>query len=64
MDMQRYDVVMYGSPPWGFRLAGGADFYQEISINRVTPGNHFIFIVVRMKALPNVRGMVFLTSKP
>ncbi|XP_063712031.1 PDZ and LIM domain protein 7-like [Symsagittifera roscoffensis] len=36
---QKYEVCMTGSPPWGFRLAGGADFDQQITIGRVTPGS-------------------------
>ncbi|XP_075250583.1 PDZ and LIM domain protein 7-like isoform X2 [Convolutriloba macropyga] len=35
----KFDICMTGSPPWGFRLAGGADFHQPITISRVTPGS-------------------------
>ncbi|XP_034041267.1 PDZ and LIM domain protein 1 [Thalassophryne amazonica] len=31
-------VVMQGPGPWGFRLVGGKDFEQPLTISRVTPG--------------------------
>ncbi|KAJ8000887.1 hypothetical protein DPEC_G00185060 [Dallia pectoralis] len=33
------DVVLNGPPPWGFRLIGGRDFNQPLTIARVTPGS-------------------------
>ncbi|CAL8257009.1 unnamed protein product [Lota lota] len=32
-------VVMEGPGPWGFRLVGGKDFEQPLTISRVTPGS-------------------------
>ncbi|CAM4726744.1 unnamed protein product [Leuciscus chuanchicus] len=32
-------VVLQGSGPWGFRLVGGKDFEQPLTISRVTPGS-------------------------
>ncbi|XP_036402502.1 PDZ and LIM domain protein 1 [Megalops cyprinoides] len=32
-------VVMQGPGPWGFRLVGGKDFEQPLTISRVTPGS-------------------------
>lgn len=31
-------VVLEGPAPWGFRLTGGKDFNQPLTISRVTPG--------------------------
>lgn len=32
-------VVLEGPGPWGFRLVGGKDFEQPLTISRVTPGS-------------------------
>ncbi|XP_045927179.1 PDZ and LIM domain protein 1 [Micropterus dolomieu] len=32
-------VVVQGPGPWGFRLVGGKDFEQPLTISRVTPGS-------------------------
>uniref|UniRef100_A0A667Y314 PDZ and LIM domain 1 (elfin) n=1 Tax=Myripristis murdjan TaxID=586833 RepID=A0A667Y314_9TELE len=32
-------VAMQGPGPWGFRLVGGKDFEQPLTISRVTPGS-------------------------
>ncbi|XP_056266237.1 PDZ and LIM domain protein 3-like [Pseudoliparis swirei] len=32
-------VVLHGPAPWGFRLAGGKDFSQPLTISRITPGS-------------------------
>nr|XP_057940967.1 PDZ and LIM domain protein 3-like [Doryrhamphus excisus]XP_057940975.1 PDZ and LIM domain protein 3-like [Doryrhamphus excisus] len=32
-------VVLTGPPPWGFRLVGGKDFNQPLTISRITPGS-------------------------
>ncbi|KAI7805323.1 PDZ and LIM domain protein 1 [Triplophysa rosa] len=32
-------VVLQGPGPWGFRLVGGKDFDQPLTISRVTPGS-------------------------
>ncbi|XP_030012132.1 PDZ and LIM domain protein 1 isoform X2 [Sphaeramia orbicularis] len=32
-------VTMQGPGPWGFRLVGGKDFEQPLTISRVTPGS-------------------------
>ncbi|XP_053730189.1 PDZ and LIM domain protein 1 [Synchiropus splendidus] len=32
-------VVMQGPGPWGFRLVGGKDFEQPLTVSRVTPGS-------------------------
>ncbi|XP_054636136.1 PDZ and LIM domain protein 3-like [Dunckerocampus dactyliophorus] len=32
-------VVLTGPAPWGFRLVGGKDFNQPLTISRVTPGS-------------------------
>lgn len=32
-------VVIQGPSPWGFRLVGGKDFEQPLTISRVTPGS-------------------------
>ncbi|XP_076025440.1 PDZ and LIM domain protein 1 [Genypterus blacodes] len=32
-------VVMQGPGPWGFRLVGGKDFDQPLTVSRVTPGS-------------------------
>ena len=42
----KFDICMTGSPPWGFRLAGGADFHQPITISRVTPGLFLSILLV------------------
>lgn len=33
------NVVLDGPAPWGFRLSGGKDFSQPLTITRVTPGS-------------------------
>ncbi|KAF1395435.1 hypothetical protein EPR50_G00019280 [Perca flavescens] len=33
------NVVLDGPAPWGFRLTGGKDFNQPLTISRVTPGS-------------------------
>ncbi|XP_072519751.1 PDZ and LIM domain protein 3b isoform X1 [Salminus brasiliensis] len=33
------NVVLEGPAPWGFRLAGGKDFNQPLTVTRVTPGS-------------------------
>ncbi|XP_032874456.1 PDZ and LIM domain protein 3 isoform X1 [Amblyraja radiata] len=33
------NVVLNGPGPWGFRLTGGADFNQSLTVSRVTPGS-------------------------
>ncbi|XP_018591558.1 PDZ and LIM domain protein 3a isoform X4 [Scleropages formosus] len=33
------NVVLHGPAPWGFRLAGGKDFNQPLTITRITPGS-------------------------
>ncbi|XP_010896577.1 PDZ and LIM domain protein 3b isoform X1 [Esox lucius] len=33
------NVVLEGPAPWGFRLSGGKDFKQPLTITRVTPGS-------------------------
>ncbi|XP_031158202.1 PDZ and LIM domain protein 3 [Sander lucioperca] len=33
------NVVLNGPAPWGFRLTGGKDFNQPLTISRVTPGS-------------------------
>ncbi|XP_061107968.1 PDZ and LIM domain protein 3b isoform X3 [Conger conger] len=33
------NVVLQGPGPWGFRLVGGKDFNQPLSISRITPGS-------------------------
>ncbi|XP_062850857.1 PDZ and LIM domain protein 1 [Trichomycterus rosablanca] len=32
-------IVLQGPGPWGFRLVGGKDFEQPLTISRVTPGS-------------------------
>ncbi|KAI5625078.1 PDZ and LIM domain protein 1, partial [Silurus asotus] len=32
-------IVMQGPGPWGFRLVGGKDFEQPLTVSRVTPGS-------------------------
>ncbi|XP_064191082.1 PDZ and LIM domain protein 3a [Anguilla rostrata] len=34
-----HTVVLDGPPPWGFRLSGGRDFNQPLSLSRVTPNS-------------------------
>ncbi|XP_060096941.1 PDZ and LIM domain protein 1-like [Heteronotia binoei] len=36
---QRQRVAVRGPGPWGFRLVGGKDFEQPLTISRVTPGS-------------------------
>lgn len=36
--MSTMRVVLAGPSPWGFRLVGGKDFDQPLTISRVTPG--------------------------
>ncbi|XP_062856490.1 PDZ and LIM domain protein 3b isoform X1 [Trichomycterus rosablanca] len=33
------NVMLEGPPPWGFRLSGGNDFNQPLTITRITPGS-------------------------
>uniref|UniRef100_A0A8C6TNX7 PDZ domain-containing protein n=1 Tax=Neogobius melanostomus TaxID=47308 RepID=A0A8C6TNX7_9GOBI len=33
-----YSVTLVGPAPWGFRLQGGKDFCQPLTISRVTDG--------------------------
>ncbi|KAM9363541.1 PDZ and LIM domain protein 3-like [Symphorus nematophorus] len=33
------NVVLDGPAPWGFRLTGGKDFNQPLTISRITPGS-------------------------
>ncbi|KAF7247357.1 PDZ and LIM domain protein 1 [Varanus komodoensis] len=32
-------VAIRGPGPWGFRLVGGKDFEQPLTVSRVTPGS-------------------------
>ncbi|XP_020787083.1 PDZ and LIM domain protein 3 [Boleophthalmus pectinirostris] len=32
-------IVLQGPAPWGFRLSGGKDFNQPLTISRITPGS-------------------------
>lgn len=32
-------IVMQGPGPWGFRLVGGKDFEQPLTISRVSAGS-------------------------
>nr|ACO09217.1 PDZ and LIM domain protein 3 [Osmerus mordax] len=32
------NVVLEGPAPWGFRLTGGKDFNQPLTVSRITPG--------------------------
>ncbi|XP_072446671.1 PDZ and LIM domain protein 4-like [Chiloscyllium punctatum] len=34
-----HPVTLYGPSPWGFRLVGGKDYSQPLTISRVTPGS-------------------------
>lgn len=34
-----HNVVLDGPAPWGFRLAGGKDFSQPLTVSRITPGS-------------------------
>ncbi|XP_051939855.1 PDZ and LIM domain protein 3-like [Hippocampus zosterae] len=34
-----FKVVLNGPAPWGFRLVGGKDFNQPLTISRITPGS-------------------------
>ncbi|XP_077999305.1 PDZ and LIM domain protein 5-like isoform X7 [Glandiceps talaboti] len=38
MSEQLFNVTLQCPGPWGFRLAGGIDFNQPLSISRITPG--------------------------
>uniref|UniRef100_UPI00358FE5F8 PDZ and LIM domain protein 7-like isoform X2 n=1 Tax=Myxine glutinosa TaxID=7769 RepID=UPI00358FE5F8 len=38
VNMGEMSVTLSGSPPWGFRLQGGKDSGQPLSISRVAPG--------------------------
>ncbi|XP_035280286.1 PDZ and LIM domain protein 3b isoform X3 [Anguilla rostrata] len=33
------NIVLQGPGPWGFRLVGGKDFNQPLTISRITPGS-------------------------
>uniref|UniRef100_A0A8C4TTK6 PDZ and LIM domain 1 n=1 Tax=Falco tinnunculus TaxID=100819 RepID=A0A8C4TTK6_FALTI len=37
--MGTHRIVLPGPGPWGFRLVGGRDFEQPLTISRVTPGS-------------------------
>ncbi|XP_043844295.1 PDZ and LIM domain protein 1 [Dromiciops gliroides] len=37
--MNTEKIVIQGPGPWGFRLVGGKDFEQPLTISRVTPGS-------------------------
>ncbi|XP_065602380.1 PDZ and LIM domain protein 1 isoform X2 [Cyrtonyx montezumae] len=37
--MGTHRIVLTGPGPWGFRLVGGRDFEQPLTISRVTPGS-------------------------
>ncbi|KAM7171443.1 PDZ and LIM domain protein 1 [Macrochelys suwanniensis] len=37
--MSSHRVTVQGPGPWGFRLVGGKDFEQPLTISRVTPGS-------------------------
>ncbi|XP_070545368.1 PDZ and LIM domain protein 7-like isoform X17 [Ptychodera flava] len=38
MSEQVFNVTLQYPAPWGFRLAGGIDFNQPLSVSRITPG--------------------------
>ncbi|XP_077460617.1 PDZ and LIM domain protein 3-like [Stigmatopora argus] len=42
-----FTVVLNGPAPWGFRLVGGKDFNQPLTISRVTPGGKAALADVR-----------------
>ncbi|KAM6972108.1 PDZ and LIM domain protein 3-like [Aplochiton taeniatus] len=33
------NIVLVGPAPWGFRLTGGKDFNQPLTVSRITPGS-------------------------
>uniref|UniRef100_UPI00358FC0EF PDZ and LIM domain protein 1 n=1 Tax=Myxine glutinosa TaxID=7769 RepID=UPI00358FC0EF len=35
----RLDVCLSGPAPWGFRLVGGKDFKEPLTVSRITPGS-------------------------
>ncbi|XP_069741890.1 PDZ and LIM domain protein 1 isoform X2 [Narcine bancroftii] len=37
--MSQLRIALHGSAPWGFRLVGGKDFEQPLTISRITPGS-------------------------
>ncbi|XP_006036874.1 PDZ and LIM domain protein 1 isoform X6 [Alligator sinensis] len=37
--MSTHRVALQGPGPWGFRLVGGKDFEQPLTVSRVTPGS-------------------------
>ena len=34
-----YRVQLVGGPPWGFRIAGGQEYSQDIRISYIKPGD-------------------------
>uniref|UniRef100_UPI00398F3DAC PDZ and LIM domain protein 1 isoform X1 n=1 Tax=Pristiophorus japonicus TaxID=55135 RepID=UPI00398F3DAC len=37
--MSQFRITLHGPAPWGFRLVGGKDFEQPLTISRITPGS-------------------------
>ncbi|XP_062926841.1 PDZ and LIM domain protein 1 isoform X1 [Mobula hypostoma] len=37
--MSQFRISLRGPAPWGFRLVGGKDFEQPLTISRITPGS-------------------------
>ncbi|XP_072347952.1 PDZ and LIM domain protein 1 isoform X3 [Scyliorhinus torazame] len=37
--MSQFRIDLLGPSPWGFRLVGGKDFEQPLTISRITPGS-------------------------
>ncbi|XP_067828824.1 PDZ and LIM domain protein 1 isoform X2 [Heptranchias perlo] len=37
--MSQFRINLLGPAPWGFRLVGGKDFEQPLTISRITPGS-------------------------
>lgn len=40
-------IVMQGPGPWGFRLVGGKDFEQPLTISRVSTMHHQSMLCIR-----------------
>ena len=57
-DVMAYTVVLLGGTPWGFRLQGGTDFNEPITIAKVSDIGPSVFILVQQKHT------VFLKKSP
>lgn len=50
--MSTFTVVLRGGSPWGFRIKGGREFEESVTISKVSVFSYFfIFSIIRFRVL-------------